>query len=290
MQSLKQLAINDIVGLAESVFRVRNNLGVISDYNMTEPHRGLLRTGIVGNGTQTYRVINKGRQIGFSVFMAVESTLIAKLYPFSEQYYIATKEAKAKEWLKKVERLAYDSRVMLDGSRIIDLDDNKSTVIIKAFKHMPKDMKKEIGYSYITGLAASPRERGMTGINVMIDEYDHMNKEKDMQIKIWNALQPVLSQKGSQCTVQSTPLSKTGEFWSLYVNAERRKFKAYNFPCIENYSEIDLSKPLTDQRLVIPYSWIDVEELERERLGDIDYFNQVRLGIPADILHRYITP
>lgn len=284
------MAINNIVDLAESIFRVRDNRGKLVDYNMTEPHKELLSTGIVGDSSHRFRIINKGRQIGFSIFMAVECITIAKLYPYTNQFYIATKEAKAKEWLEKVERIAKDSRVMIDGSRIIDIDDKRSSVVRKAFRHAPKDVRKEIGYSYIAGLAASPREVGMTGINLILDEYDHMNKEKDLQKKIWVALKPVLSQAGSQCSILSTPLTKSNVFWDLYTNAKRRGFTPYYFPVIENWKEIDLSIPLTEQHLVIPYEWIDLGELERERLDDITYFKQERLGVPADVAHRYITP
>ena len=286
------MAINNIVQLVESIFRVRDNRGNLVDYNMTEPHKQLLRTGIVGDSSTRFRIINKGRQIGFSIFMAIECLLIAKLYPYTNQFYIATKEAKAKEWLEKVERIAKDSRVMIDSSRIIDLDDKRSSLVRKAFKHIPRDVRKEIGYSYIAGLAASPREVGMTGINLILDEYDHMNKERDLQKKIWVALKPVLSQAGSQCSILSTPLTKSDVFWDLYINAERRGFKSYYFPVIENWKEIDLSIPLMEQyeKLVIPYDWIDLGELERERLDDITYFKQERLGIPADVAHRYITP
>lgn len=286
------MAINNITELAESIFRVRDNRGTLVDYNMTVPHKELLSTGIVGDSSHRFRIINKGRQIGFSIFMAVECITIAKLYPYTNQFYIATKEAKAKEWLEKVERIAKDARVMIDGSRIIDIDDKRSSVVRKAFKHFPKDVRKEIGYSYIAGLAASPREVGMTGINLILDEYDHMNKEKDLQKKIWVALKPVLSQAGSQCSILSTPLTKSDVFWDLYVNAERRGFKSYYFPVIENWKEIDLSIPLTEQvdKLHIPYDWIDLGELERERLDDITYFKQERLGVPADVAHRYITP
>ena len=290
MEKLKELVIDDITGFAESIFRVRNNMGGLVDYIMVEPHKQLLRTGILGDGSARFRVINKGRQIGFSIFQAVESIMIAKMFPHTNQYYIATKEAKAKEWLEKVEQISNDSRVLIDGSRIIDMDTTKSSVIRKVFKHASPDVKKALGYSYITGLAASPRERGMTGLNVILDEFDHMNKEKDMQRKIWTALKPVLSQKGSQCTIQSTPLSKTGEFWQLYINAKRKKFKSYYFPCIENHENIDLSLPLTEQELVMPYSWIDIDELERERLDDVDCFRQERLGVPVDALHRFIPP
>ena len=271
---------------------MRDNRGQLVDYNMTTPHKGLLSTGIIGDSSTRFRIINKGRQIGFSIFMAIECILIAKLYPYTNQFYIATKEAKAKEWLEKVERIAKDSRVMIDGSRIIDIDDKRSSVVRKGFKHIPKDIRKEIGYSYIAGLAASPREVGMTGINLILDEYDHMNKEKDLQKKIWVALKPVLSQAGSQCSILSTPLTKSDVFWDLYVNADRRGFKSYYFPVIENWKEIDLSVPLTEQKdnLIIPYTWIDLEELERERLDDITYFKQERLGVPADVAHRYITP
>ena len=289
MEELKQALIRDPVEFVESIFRVRNNKGELVDYEMTPAHKRLLRNSIVGNGSEKFRVVNKGRQIGFSVYCAIEAICIAILYPSSKQYYVATKEELAKEWLMKVEQIAKDARILADGTRIIDLDVRGSSQLSKKFVI---NTEKEIEFSYIKGIAASPRIRGMTGINVILDEYDHMNKEKDLQEKMWNALEPVLSQEGSQCMIMSTPLSKTGKFWYIYSAGERIHFTPYYFPVIENWKELNLGQSLIEQKdkMIMLYPWISIDQLERERCEDVHVFMQERLGIPSDILHRYITP
>ena len=89
--SLERLR-GDIVALVEAIFRIRDNKGNLVDYKLSEPHKILLQTGLLGDKTCLKRIINKGRQIGFSYYQAVESLCIAHKYPNTFQYYVATKE------------------------------------------------------------------------------------------------------------------------------------------------------------------------------------------------------
>lgn len=286
----RQKINNDIVNVVESIFRVRDNKGQLVDYKLATPHKRLLQTGILGDKSALYRVINKGRQAGFSVFNAVEMITIAELMPMTNQYYIATKEQQAKSWLKKVDRLSKDTRLWIDGSRIIDIDTTKSSQLEKRFRHFPKGIKKEIEYSYITGLSASPSGiRGDTGINVLLDEYALMVQKKNQQRDILEAVKYFVSQ-GGQLTMQSTPLVKTDIFWDTYENAERKLYTPFYCPIIENWKDLDLTKDLRQQACRIPYPWIDINTLEKARRDDLEYFKQENLGLPADVLHRFIEP
>lgn len=325
----------DMVKIIESIFRVRTTEGRLIDYKMVEPHRKMLRTGLLGDKSALLRVVNKGRQGGFSTFLQIENISIASLMPNTYQYYVATKEQTAKNWLRRLEKIAKDARLWFDGSRIIDLDTN-STHLEKIFKHFPKDVKRDIEYSYIVGLAASPGGiRGESAINIDLDEFAFNIRVKNQQRDVLEAIKYFISQ-GGQMTMQSTPLVKTDLFWEIYTKAEERMFTRFYFPIIENWQELDLTKPLFmlttpqrrktssypdrlvdeerqrlinsglyeekellinrvkkrvwSQKMKIPYYWIDVGVLEMSRRDDLEYFKQEVLGVPADVMHRFITP
>lgn len=281
---------NDPCRLVDSIFRVRDNKGRLSDYKIAEPHKILMKTGILGDRTALYRVINKGRQLGFSVYSAVENLMIGKLMPNTWQYYAATREKSAKSWIKKVEQLTKDSRCWFDGSRIIDIDANKSSQLEKLIKHYPNGLKKEVEYSYICGIAASPGgARGETSINVTLDEFAWMIKTKNMQREMLESVKHFISQ-GGQMTIQSTPVVRSDEFWKIYSQPEEKMFRAFYFPTITNWEELDLAKDLRKQHCIIPYDWVDINTLEQARCDDLDYFKQEILGIPVDVLFRFLTP
>ena len=290
-EQIKRYINNDITRFVESIFRVRDNKGRLIDYKLTAPHKRLLQTGLLGDRSALYRVINKGRQIGFSVYNAIEMITIAQLMPLTNQYYIATKEQQAKSWLKKVEQLSRDARLWIDGSRIIDIDSTKSSQLEKTFKHFPNPARKDIvEKSYIVGLSASPSGiRGDTGIAVLLDEYALMVQKKNQQRDILEAVKYFISQ-GGQLTMQSTPLVKTDIFWDTYEHAEEKLYTRFYCPVIENWKELDLSKDLRTQKCDIPYPWIDINALEKARRDDLDYFKQENLGIPVDALYRFIDP
>ena len=323
VQTLKDEIGGDACKLIEAIFRVRDNKGGLHDYTLVEPHKQLIRTGLLGDKSALTRVIDKGRQEGFSVFNAVEFLTIAQVMPNTHQYYIATKEDQAKDWLRdKVLMLAKDARLNLDGSRIIDIDTMKSSQMQKLLRHFPKGMRKEIEYSYITGLAAAPESvQGPTGINVLMDEMPKMKQRENQQRDIYDAVSYFVTQ-GGQLTMQGVPDVKSDLFWKMYTNPQQFGAVAFYFPIIENWQDINLRIPLYRlayndipdghrqwyeerkdvkindkmydivfvQKMKIPYFWWDIGELEKRRSQDLDYFKQNCLGIPYDVAFRFISP
>ena len=290
IEKFSRLANGDPVKLVESIYRVRDNKGRLKDYIMTEPHKILMRSGYLGDRTALHRIINKGRQLGYSVYQAVEASMIATRYPNTHQYYIATKEAQAKSWLRKVERISKDTRLWVDGSRIIDIDTIHSSLLEKVFHSAPTELQKEGQEAYITGLAASPAGvQGETAISVILDEFAWMIQRKNQQQDIYEAVKYFVSQ-GGQLTIQSTPVVTSDTFWRMYKDAARLKFTAFTFPTIENWRKLDLTKDLTKQDCHIPYPWVDINLLEQARRNDLAFFKQMNLGVPADVMFRFLNP
>jgi hypothetical protein len=316
---------NDPIKLIESIFRIRDNKGHLVDYIMAEPHKIMLKTGLLGDRSKLLRIVNKGRQCGFSTFKMIEDITISTLMPNTYQFYVANKEDQAKDWLKDLDKIVDDARLWVDGSRIIDIDSRQSTQLMKVFKHFPKEVQKQIEYSYIVGLAASPGGiRGETAISVDLDEFAWHIRLKDQQRQVYDAVKYFISQ-GGQMTIQSTPFVRTDLFWKMYSSAKEMMLNAFYFPTIENWEQLDLNKPLAIpiselnekdlkynlelkiykektikflnierkclvQNMIIPYSWVDIGFLEVARRDDLEFFKQENLGIPADVLYRYIEP
>jgi len=285
---------NNVISLIEAVFRIRDSKGNLQPYIITEPHKEILRSGLLGDKSALFRVINKGRQGGFSCFTAVEDLTIASLFPWTYQYYVATKEKQSKKWLKKTERIALDSRVWVDGSRIIDIDMIHSSQLEKIIRHFDKETGKKIGESYICGMAASPAGmRGENSITIIFDEFGWMIQRKEQQRQVFEAGKHFVAE-GGQITMQSSPSVRTDMFWDFYVNAKKHLARAFYCPIITNAKDLDLSVDLRKQKLEIPYPWRatpeSIEKMESARRDDVEYFKQEVLGIPADILRRYIPP
>lgn len=290
IDDLKAQIGNDPVKLVEAIYRVRDNKGILGNYIMAEPHKTLMRTGYLGDRTAMHRIIDKGRQLGFSIYQGVEASLIATKYPSTHQYYIATKEAQAKSWLRKVERLSNDARLWFDGSRIIDMDTVHSSLLEKVFRHLPDETRRIMESSYITGLAASPAGvQGETAINVILDEFAWMIQRKNQQSDIYEAVKYFVSQ-GGQLTIQSTPVVSSDTFWDMYKRAKDLHFTPFYFPTIENWESLDLGKDLRTQDCQIPYPWVNMLELERARRKDVAFFKQMNLGVPADVMYRFLDP
>lgn len=328
LQRVKQSINGNIVKAIEAVYRIKSANGEYVNYVVAEPHRQMLTTGLLGDKSALFRIINKGRQGGFSIFQAVECSAIASTMPNTNQYYVATKEDQAKSWLKKVEQIAENSRLNFDGSRIIDIDTVSSSLMEKVFRHMPKGAMKDIQNSYIGGFAASPAGiRGETAVKVILDEFPNMIQRENQQKNVYAAIGFFIAQGGA-CDIQGTPLVKSDFFWELYAGAGKiNSYTPYYFPIIENWDEIDLNKPLiiklddlcederrkimnlgiytiihnkfvnqimvkdlAIQRMKIPYPWYDLGFLEQKRSEDLAIFKQELLGIPEDIMHRFIGP
>lgn len=322
VETLKKQINNDISKAIEAIFRVRDNKGRLHDYKLVPAHRKLIKTGLLGDRSVLTRIIDKGRQGGFSNFVAVECLMIAQLMPNTYQYYIATKEDQAKKWLRdRVFQLAKDARLNFDGSRFININTRRSTQTQIVVDHIfPRN--RDMEFSYITGLAAAPESiQGPTALNVIMDEMPKMKTKVNQQRDTYDAVAYFITQ-GGQLTMQGIPDVKSDLFWKIYSHPKQFGATPFYFPIIENWKDINLRKPLYHlsrdamskgdekwyelwknvriedkivkeawvQKMKIPYFWWDIGELEKKRAGDLDYFKQWVLGIPYDVAFRFITP
>jgi len=271
LNNVKKKINGDPVKAIEATYRITNAMGSLINYRLTEPHKSMLRTGMLGDKSGLFRIINKGRQGGFSIFQAVESSGIAQVHPNTHQYYVATKEDQAKSWLDKVELMSKNCRTDFDGTPLIDIDTVKSSHMNKVFRHVPrhelKQLKKQIRHSYITGFAASPSGiRGETAIKVILDEFPQMVQRENQQRDVYAAIGYFIAQGGAS-DIQGTPLVKSDMFWDMYSNCGEYLMKPFYFPIIENWQEIDLFKPLViELDNLKPY---EVDKVMKSGLYDI---------------------
>ena len=315
----------DPVSRMQDTFNIRDPLGRLKPYVVPEPQKQIIRDGILGkargkikSGVSHITVINKGRQMGFSVFNAAEAILIAQDFPNSMVYYVATTEGQAKDWMNKLNQLVQDSNHYpeeLGGGPILNIVSIKNIY------------EKNINDTYIVGLAASPSGiRGKTAIAVYFDEAAWAIRTKELAGETWKALSYFISQ-GGQGRIQSTPRTSDSQefFWKQYQLACDKKggMVAYECPVIENWQELDLDEPLyielndekrdkymlseltpmekhnlreyykdknnfivTDdyikQNAKVLYPWKTLFELENDRLRDKQQFMQEYLCQPID--------
>ena len=234
----------------ESVYRIRDTEGRMKNYQLTPVHREMLLTGLLGDRSALYRIVNKGRQGGFSVYSGVEHLSIAQVLPNTNIYYVATMEGQAESWCRKVETMAKNARVWEDGQKLIYLDEKGSKTLCKVIRHYPravqKGIKKAIDWeeSFITGLSASPSGiRGESSIAIVVDEYAQMTRLQNQQQDVYAAIGYFIA-GGGQLTIQSTPLVRSDKFWDFYVNNENYGMKKFYGPIIENWEELELNYPL----------------------------------------------
>jgi phage FluMu gp28-like protein len=314
----------------QDIFNVRKASGELIPLKVPHPQRQILRDGILGNGRALMkkgqvinRIINKGRQIGYSIISAAEAILIAEDYPKTFQYYVATKEKQAIEWLEKLQQLVQDANCWpkeLGGTPIIRT------------KNIRPQLTKTINDCSIVGLPYNPGGmRGSTAINVILDEMAWMIMYKNQQEETYAACKHFVSQ-GGQLTCQSTPRSQTDKFMEFYVNPEKHGFKNYYCPTITNWQTLDLNEPfiiemndenrrehalppltivqkqelinkyskktsfiidtineVIKQDVKCPYSWKNLHELEKDRRSDVEIFKQENLGVAIDERYKVLN-
>lgn len=260
--------------LVESVYRIRDTEGRMKNYELTPVHREMLLTGLIGDRSALYRVVNKGRQGGYSVFGAVEHLTIAQMLPNTYIYYVATMEGQAESWLRKVNNMSKNQRVMPNGQKLIYLEEKASKTLCKAIRHYPRAVQKGIKKafdweeSYITGLSASPSGiRGESAIAIVVDEYAQMTRLQNQQQEVYAAIGYFIA-GGGQLTIQSTPLVRSDKFWDFYVNNEAYGMKKFYGPIIENWEELELNYPL--------FLKLDDQEQMEFYVGHKDYYPLIR--------------
>lgn len=320
----------DPVARAEDIFRVRTSLGEVIPLKVPEPQKEILRDGILGRGRKlvddglTFKsVLNKGRQIGFSLIAAVETILIAEDFPDTNIYYIADDLDQSIDFLDKITQLAKDANHYpeeLGGGPILHV------------QKLDMALTKRINGTVIKGLSGRAKggKRGKNAIHVIFDEMAWAISVKNEQQEIWDVIQ-YYTRWGGSARLQSTPRTTDDLFWKFYSDPHKYGMKAYYCPVITNWKELDLNQPfhididngrralkqfdiLTKKEIralvetysvnprytvdlkkkeiyqtgaIIPYPWVKLEELEKQR-ADIEKFKQENLGISVDEKYKMI--
>lgn len=292
----------------ESVFRIRKEDGTLIDYKLYPSHKKLLNTGILGDRSIMYRLINKGRRIGMTVFLIIEKITIALKFPGTKQYYVATNEDQAKEMISRTRDIIRDARVLEDGTPLIKESGRESSLKI-VFEH-PNGLKSEI-----IGYASSPSGlRGKGSINVFIDEYDWMTKTKNLQKEIYDAMKYFVADGSGMITINSTPSSYYSIFMKYFRMAEEGSidFVPLYFPLLTSYrsiykplvsdnwkayendddyviKDVENNRKMAFQKIVCPYPWISIRFLEKARKEDVELFKREVLGQPSRKSRQFIS-
>lgn len=151
-----------------------------------------------------FKIVNKGRQIGFSFAASLEVVLDA-LEQKTTWIILSTGERQSKEFMDKVQTHA---KAIGYACEVLETDFQMDSSRDK-FKQLEVILPNG---SRIIGLPANPdTARGFTG-NVVLDEFA-FHKDPD---KIWRALVPTIT-RGYRIIVISTPNGKSGKFYELYT-------------------------------------------------------------------------
>jgi len=268
----------DPVQRCEDIFRVRMSKGGVVDVILPEPHREILREGILGkakplidDGLRFTTVTDKGRQIGFSTLFAMEAMLIAEDYPNTNIFYIADDMDQTGDFLDKITQLGTDAKHYppeLGGGPILNC------------QNLEKTFEKKINNSYIVGLSGRAKggKRGKNAIAVYWDEAAWCISRHQEQEEIWDTILHFVKQ-GGQIRIGSTPRTTDDKFWTFYSNAPEWGMKAYYRPTITNWKDLDLKSPLfidlnNDRRLsrqLPAYSEDDKREIVDRYKGNERY-------------------
>lgn len=150
------------------------------------------------NDDSTFRVVNKARQLGFSIVIAAEAIIESLIYPQQTTLFISSGEDAAKRVLK----YCYDFINSLPVKCNLKI---ASTSEIK----MPNN-------SYLVSLPANPKTiRGFNAGRVYIDEGAHFQSDKE----ILKAIQPSIS-RGGKLTIISTPNGRLNRFYEIWSNQD----------------------------------------------------------------------
>jgi len=274
--------------------------------------------GLVGTGISYIGVTNKGRQLGFSAILAAESVLIAEDYPHTEIYYVATARDQALDWTKKLNQLIVDSNSWpeeLGGSRIINITsikkmsekiiNNTSIIGVAAnpsairgntaiaiifdeaawairFKNQARETWKALKYFIRQGGQARIQSTPRTS-NTEEFFWGMYSKGESGNLAIHQYECPVIT--------NWKELDLTEPLY-IELNNERRVMRGmrkFEDKEVTNFLELYKNNPVFEitknhikQKAVIPYWWVNIEDLETDRAEDVEQFKQENLCVPLD--------
>ena len=198
-----------------------------------------------------FKIVNKGRQIGFSFAASLELVLDA-LAKKTRWVVLSTGERQSEEFMEKVKMhvaaIGYACEILETDFRM-----DEKTKVRQLDVILPNG-------SRIIGLPANPKTaRGYTG-NVVLDEFAFHEKP----LEIWRALVPTIT-RGYRIIVISTPNGKSGKFYELYSANDKTWSR--------HFVDIYMAK---EQGLVV-----NIEELQ-DAVGDSDSWSQEYEGVFLD--------
>ena len=286
---------------------------------------GILGRGrkLVDQGLTFKSVLDKGRQIGFSTIAAAETILIAEDFPNTNIYYIADDLDQTTDFLDKVTQLAKDANHYpkeLGGGPILNIGDlNKTTtktingtkiVGLSGRAKGGKRGKNAIHVIFDEMAWAISVRNEQQEIWDVIQYYVRQGGSIRLQSTprttddlFWKFYSKPEDQgmKSYYCPV-ITNWKDLDLKQPLHIdlNNDRRIMKQYKQltkeernNLIEAYSKnsrytVDLkNKEIFQTGVEIPYPWVKLEELEKQR-GDLEKFMQENLGVSVDEKYKLI--
>lgn len=162
------------------------------------------------NDESVFRVVNKARQLGFSVIIAAEAIIESMLFPQHVCLFVSSGEDAAKRVLQYcyefIRSLPVKPKLLV-----------QSTSEIKLANH-----------SYLVSLPANPKTiRGFRAHRVYIDEAAHFQGDAE----IFKAIEPSIS-RGGKLTVISTPNGRLNRFYEIWSNesSQYTQFSRHEIP------------------------------------------------------------
>ena len=264
----------DPVKRVESIFNVRRADGSLVPLKVPKSQYDILRRGILGSGKRltkqglTYRrVVDKGRQQGFSIILAVEAILIAEDFPDTFQYYVATRADQAASWLDKVEQLCNDANHYpeeVGGGPILHLNNLKPV------------MKKTIHNCVITGFAANPS--GMRGDCLLPEQIIYLEDGTEKlvkDLKVGDNLVGLDIDTNKQQSNKITGIKKQPlmDIWKLETTCGKELQASENHPILTPNGWIPISNLKKNNYVGIPnkFNYFGNKEIDINTLKIIAY-------------------
>lgn len=277
---------------------------------------------LVDSGLTFMTILNKGRQIGFSTLAAVEAILVAEDYPNTKIYYIADDFDQATDFLDKITQLARDANHYpeeLGGGPILNVQDiskslsktinnteitgltgrtggkrGKSGIMViwdevawcisrKGEQQAVWDTilyyTRQGGYVRLQSTPRTtddlfwkfytkPEEYGMKSYYCpVIENWKEVDLKHPLYIDLDN---------GRRALKQNLVLS-TDE-----INQLKTTYQSKN-----NYLVDETNKEIRQVNVKIPYPWVRLEELEKQRV-DLEKFMQENLGVSVDEKYKLV--
>lgn len=146
------------------------------------------------NDASVFRIVNKARQLGFSVVIAGEAVLESLLFPQQVNLFVSSGEDAAK-------------RILQYCYEFIRSLPSKPKALVQSTSEI-----KFANHSQLISLPANPKTiRGFRAHRVYVDEAAHFMNDRE----IFKAIEPSIS-RGGKLSVISTPNGRLNRFYEIY--------------------------------------------------------------------------